>query len=384
MIKNLLPYIFIVCCGLCFSRAYAQAPDNSIELSPSYGLQIVSIDKYKMRGNFYGTDLAFHLNMANDRADWVQMLHITDITFAASYHQLDRLYLVSNPGSQGILGNSFGAVARLGVNLGGAGKTKLMFYPGFGLAYLTQSFQTSGDPFNGSNLNYSITAGLKLVTRVTAQTSLSYGFDVYHFSNGALRLPNEGLNILNATFGIDQNIGGQGPVTNNHPFINASKSRFELGINLGRRGLVQSGAGLTGDVAANQRSGTSHLYNTGVSASYSYNINPVLSLKLVSDAVYSYTKFDYNNFYATFQERATSLDQLRVGAGLGVDVWLGRVAIEGSYSHYIHFDSYYPEQWYWTAGAKYYFTHWLAAEGKVYMQGTESESTGYGLLFRVK
>lgn len=382
MVKKLFPYLIFQ--TLLFGSAMAQTRGNSISVMPGYGIQIFSIAQYKMAGNFYGGEAALHLSMAHDKADWVRLLHVKDIAFSTAYYQLDQVSLARRPGSEGILGNALSLSAKLGLQLAGIGKTGFLFYPGFGLAYISQDFQTTGNPLLGSHLNYNISLGFKLVTPITRSLGLIYGVDVSHFSNGALSLPNEGLNIFSASVGINQHISGQGFSSNPQPFKTSGRSSFDFGISISRRGLVQSGSGLSGEAAAYQKQATSHLYNSIFSAAYNYRVNPVLSLKAIADATYSYTKFDTNNFYATFQERATSYDRTRVGAAIGMDVWLGRVAIEGSFGHYIHFDSYYPEQWYWSSGAKLYFNKWLAAEGKIYMHGTEAELTGYGLLFTMR
>lgn len=384
MVKKILPFLISIQ-ALWPGYALCQTQGNSISVSPTYGIRIFSVDQYKMVGNFYGAEGALHLTMANDGADWVRMLHVKDMAFATSYYQLNQVSMARRPGSQGILGNALSLSARLGMQLAGIGKTSVLFYPGFGVAYLTQNFQTTGNPLTGSHVNYNISLGLKVITPITPKLSLVYGVDVSHFSNGALSLPNQGLNICNASVGIDQSIGGQGFSSAPRPFKNYNKSSFDFGISLGRRGLVQSGAGLNGDLADYQKQAASHLYNSVLSLSYNYRLNAVVGLKVITDATYSYTKFDYNNFYATSQERATSFDQTRIGAGLGADIWLGRVAIEGSYGHYIHFNSYYPnEHWYWSSGAKLYLNKWLAAEGKIYLHGTEAELSTYGLLFTVR
>jgi len=382
MVKKLLPYLIFQ--ALLFGSAMAQTQGNSIAVAPAYGIRIFSIERYKMAGNFYGGEATLQISMLHDKAAWVRMLHVKDIAFSTAYYQLNQVSLVSRPGSEGILGNALSLSAKLGIQLVGIGKTNVLFYPGFGVSYVSQNFQTTGNPLLGSYINYNISLGLKLRTPITHNLGLIYGVDISHFSNGALSLPNEGLNTFMASVGIDQRIGGKGFSSNPHPFKPAGRGSFDFGVSIGRRGLVQSGSGLTGEAASYQKQATSHLYNSVFSASYNYRINPLFSLKAIADATYSYTKFNPDNFYATFQERATSYDRTRVGAGLGVDAWLGRLAIEGGVGHYIHFNSYFNDHWYWSSGAKLYFNQWLAAEGKIYLHGTEAELTGYGLLFTVR
>jgi hypothetical protein len=384
--KSLKLHIVLISIALnaVFTNLHAQDDKNSIEVSPFMGISMFSIDPYKMKGEFYGGEALYHLNMARNKADWVQKLKVKNITFAASYQYLDKVYFTRQPGSEGIIGNTFGISSRLGIELTQFGKTSLMFYPGFGFAYATESYYTNGNPLIGSAINFSITAGLKFSTPLGTNNRLTYGLDIYHYSNAAVRLPNDGVNSFNLLFGIDHDINTPGPQTSKGSTTSYNQNAFEFGVNIGKRGLVQSGAGLTGQGAEDQKTATSHLVNSGFYAGYNYRVSPVFSLKANTDAVLYATTFDYNNFYRTFQERGSSFDRWRVGAGLGFDVWLGKVAFEANYGHYIHYASYYPEHWYWTFGGKLYLNQWLAIEAKQYLHGTEANFAGFGFLIAVK
>lgn len=190
--------------------------------------------------------------------------------------------------------------------------------------------------------------------------------------------------MLNASIGLDHDISVPGPQTSKKPFTYYNKNSFEFGVNIGKRGLIQSGAGLTGEALEEHQKAASHLYQSGLYLGYNYRLSPIFSLKAGSDAVYYYKPFDANNFYDTFQERGSSYDRWRVGAALGFDIWLGRVAFEANYGHYIHYNSYYNDKLYWTFGGKYYVNQWFAIEAKQYLHGTEAGFAGFGVSFRVQ
>lgn len=378
------------------SKVTAQGK-NSIEISPDIGVQMFSAEQNTLKGNFEGGEVVYHLSMANNPADWVKMLHVNDISFAASFRQMGDVYLVKQPGSKGILGDCYGITSRLDITLAQMGRSQLRFIPGFGFAYATQSFYTNNNPLVGSHINFTAQAGVKFITPVSSSTRLVAGLDIYHYSNAAVKLPNDGVNALNASVGIDHDLNVQGPgeSKNMRSFKNYKRSAFEFGFNIGRRGLVQQGGGIDGQALIDyQKNAESKLYKSGFYAGYSYRLNPVLGLRLGTDAVYYYKTLDtiqnIQHFYATYQELASSYDKWRVGVSVGTDIWLGRVAFDINYGQYLHFHSYQgtygfnpnPPNWYWTFGGKYFINQWLGIEVKQYLHRTEADYAGFGFIIK--
>jgi hypothetical protein len=383
------------------NTSVAQNTQNSLEISPYYGLQMFSANNATMKGNFFGGEVVYHLNMLNNKADWARMLHVKDISFAASFRDFDGVYLVHTPNTNGFLGQSYGLTSRLNISLFNAGKTEMFFTPGFGFAYATQTYYTNDNPLVGSHINFTAQVGLKLATPISSSTRLLAGVDLYHYSNAAVKLPNDGVNSLNASVGIDHDLDSKGPATSKSIFGSEGKSSFEFAVNFGKRGLVQQGGGIekSPDNVAIQKASTSKLYNAGFYAGYSYRLNPLIGLKIGTDAVYYTTTLDtiqetnapYHHFYATYEELASSYDKWRVGISAGTDIWLGRVVFDINYGQYVHFHSYEgshgfnpnPPGWYWTFGGKYFFNPWFAVEAKQYLHKSEADYVGLGVLFRV-
>ncbi len=376
----------------------AQDKQNSIEVSPYMGVQMFSAEQNTLKGNFGGGEVVFHLNMANNPADWARLMHVNDVSIAASFREMEGVYLARQPGSEGILGNSYGITSRLDMTIGHIGSSQIRFIPGFGFAYATQTFYTNNNPLVGSHVNFTAQAGLKLVTPISTATRLVAGVDIYHYSNAAVKLPNDGVNSLNASIGIDHDLSWEGPRGSKKvdEFKAYRKSSFEFGANIGRRGLIQQGGGIDGEDAVNyQKNAQSKLYKSGFYAGYSYRLNPVLGLRVGTDAVYYYQTLDtiqnIQHFYATYQELASSYDKWRVGVTVGADIWMGRVCFDVNYGQYLHFHSYdgthgfnpNPPNWYWTFGGKYFINQWLGVEAKQYLHRTEADYAGFGLVFRI-
>ena len=371
--------------------SYGQEGKNSIAFTPILGLDINSPDNNKLKGSYYGAELAYQLSMANNKAEWVRLLHVEDIAIIFSYFNLQNIALAAKPGSQGFLGSNFGIIGGLDISLLKRGKVNFLFSPGAGLLYATQTYYTVYNPIVGSHINLAVQAGVKAQMPISSSTKIQAGLCYFHYSNTALKLPNDGINSINATFSIVQNINSNGPVNKKMPFVINNKHFFEFGIGIGRRGYIQTGQytnhqtgepiNLT-DTAA-QKAAVSDLYQIGVYAGYNYHLSRLLSLKLGTDVVYYFIPFSYNNFYRTYQELGTSNDKLSLGLSVGTDLWLGRLAFAVNYGYLLHYSTINPVHTYWTIGGKYYLSSWMAINAKIHIHSFEAHYANFGLSFNV-
>jgi hypothetical protein len=369
----------------------AQDGKNSIAFTPVYGLHINSPDNNQMNGSFYGAQIAYQLNMADNPADWVRLLHVEDIAFTFSYFNLENMALTARPGSKGFLGSNFGVLTGADFSFLKLGKFDFLFFPAGGLLYATQTYYTTYNPVVGSHINLAVEAGLKAQTPIGSGTKLQAGVFFYHYSNAAFKLPNDGINSINGSLSIIQDLNSGGPVKKKIPFVIENKHFFELAIGIGRRGFIQTGQytnhqtgepiNLT-DTAA-QKAAVSNLYQVGIYAGYNYHLSRIVSLKLGTDVVYYFHTFSYNNFYRTYQELGTSNDPFSVGLAVGTDVWLGRLIFAANYGYLVYYSTINPVHTYWTAGGKYYLNPWLALNAKIYIHSFEAHYVNFGLSFNV-
>jgi hypothetical protein len=300
---------------------HAQNNQNSFAITPIQGFTIFAPYNYQLKGNFYGLELAYQLNMNNNNVDWVRILKVKDIAFAASYFNLQSVSTSGGPGFPGFLGNNFGLLTMLDMTLFKTGKTTFIFSPGIGFAYATQTYYTNNNPIVGSHINLAIQAGFKIETPISATTKITAGLDFFHYSNSAYRLPNDGVNNINASLGIVNDINLTGPSRQKATFGIDDNQSFEFGIGIGRRGFIQAGQYInnqTGKLvtltdSATQKSATSNLYNAGFYAGYNYRLNKLLSLKIGTNAVYYFKPFSWDNFYKTYQETGSSFDKYSLG-----------------------------------------------------------------------
>jgi hypothetical protein len=353
-----------------FVSARAQTTNpNSIEFTPVYSLNVFSPGAAHLSGTVWGAEAAYHVNMQANQAPCMRILNVQSVDAVFSYRNLEQVQLNNDAQTKGALGSTFSVLGRLEFGLAKLGPVRVLFTPGIGFLYATQTYYTN--PHNvlvGSHINLAIQAGLKAKVNVSGTTAMQAGIGIFHYSNGAVNLPNNGINAFDISLGVVKSIRQPGPV--HEATVEKITSAIEFGGDIGYRGnlVTQNGS-----------------FHKGLYVGYNYRLIPILSLKAAVDAVHANDVFDPSRFNETFQSYASHYDRWRAGASLGLDAWFGPLAVMTSYGHYFRNRTYYPNnQWYWTAGLKYYVLPYAAIQIKGYLHGAQAEYIGAGLLFRVK
>jgi hypothetical protein len=351
------------------ANAFAQDVKDQIEVSGIYGLKIFTPEKFNLAGHPTAGEIAYNFNTTDSKADYIRLLNIKSVDIAATYRSFSDVMVTNPPSAKGALGNAYAVLARLDIELLKVGETQLLLSPAFGLAYVTQTYFTNGNPIIGSHVNFASQAGLKIYTPISSSIGVKAGIDIFHFSNVAYEVPNYGVNSYNVSLTLVKTLNTHVPILQSDSSAKLKRSSFEISADIGRRGIFRK---------------TDGLYRTGLYAGYSYRLNPLLSLKTGFDAMYYYSVFDPNRYGDTYQGYGTSYDRWRTGVSVGVDLWLGNLAILADYGHYLHFNSNVPTKWYWNAGIKYHVLPWLAIQGKGYFHHTQADVLGIGLLARIQ
>ncbi|WEK17821.1 MAG: acyloxyacyl hydrolase [Candidatus Pedobacter colombiensis] len=384
-------YSFLFFLLINLSYCFAQNNQNSISIKAIQGITIFTSD-YQLKGNFYGGEIAYRLNMANNDVGWIKTLNVKDVAITAAWLNTQGISSdqISNP--KRLIGSTYAALTIVDFGIFNVGKTAFIFSPGIGFSYTTQTYYTNNNPLVGSHINLAIQAGLRAETPISPSNKIMLGIDFFHYSNSAFKLPNYGIDNINASLGITQNLHISGPNRKAETFDSDNKQSFEVSIGAGRRGFIQAGNYInpqTGNPiplpdSAAQKSATSDLYLLGMYAGYAYRLNSIFSIKLGTDVVYYFKPFSYNDFYRTYQESGTSFDHLALGVSLGTDIWLGRMALMFNYGYYLHYKTVDPTHYYWVLGGKYYLTNWMALNAKIYIHGFEAHYANFGFVFNIK
>lgn len=121
-------------------------------------------------------------------------------------------------------------------------KSSFDFEFSFGLSYNWKPFDQIDNPFNlaiGSYKNAYIDAKIKYEWYFSKRFSLNSGLRVTHFSNGALRHPNAGINMLAPSVGVKYDIVSKDPIPLSHIKNQKVKTfdEFNISITSGKRSV---------------------------------------------------------------------------------------------------------------------------------------------------
>lgn len=119
---------------------------------------------------------------------------------------------------------------------------------GLGIAYLTKRFDRLTDYKNlaiGSHINASANIMFKARYKLNQRLTLSLGFGLQHFSNGSLKLPNYGLNIIALNAGVAYRLARENkslgdrfiPPTEPYSAIIRHNIEFDAGFALGWKNM---------------------------------------------------------------------------------------------------------------------------------------------------
>ena len=143
---------------------------------------------FETGGLSYGTDLNLYWQTRGQK-EWQELQKFPRFFLTTRYHSL---------GDAEVVGKAFALVSGVEFNLARFKKSSIHFGYGFGLAYLTKPFDRISNPSNnaiGSHLNIPLLLKFDYEHRFLDKYLLHFGVRLDHYSNGARRLPNLGLNL---------------------------------------------------------------------------------------------------------------------------------------------------------------------------------------------
>ncbi|MDX1653439.1 MAG: acyloxyacyl hydrolase [Brumimicrobium sp.] len=188
---------FIVILFSSVSQGFCQAftQNTGLEVSPKFGFLIPhrATMQHLAKGHIAGIDLSI-VNQTDGSKQWHEDFLLPKYGVS--------LYF-SNLGYEEVLGNAFGARGFLALPFVKSKSWSFGSRLGAGLAYATKRFDQIINPKNnalGSRLNCFISLGVE-TEKQFKQSALTLGLDMSHMSNGAIRLPNLGLNIVFLSLG---------------------------------------------------------------------------------------------------------------------------------------------------------------------------------------
>lgn len=343
---------------------------QAISVRPTAGVDMA--DGGGSNRNFlYGLHISYDRDLSEMNQSWVDLLNAKGLSFGVLWHNMSHMKEVVG-GQSYAHGMAIGALSEVDFQLLHVGPMKLLFTPGIGVTYITETIDTQPATTTvGSHLNLTLAAELGLELPVNERTSLLAAASILHYSNGGLKIPNGGINTINGSIGIKTAFGHAQYVPSSahrREFPSITGGSAELVIGAGRRGKYRTNDGF---------------WRTGIYGGYNYFINQAVGFKAGMDLVYYHRVFDLENFDATFQYYGSSYDRIRLGTSAGVEVGLGRFAVNGMLGKYLHYRSFHGIQWYWTSALRYYLTANIGLQTTLYMHHMQADYLNWALVFRI-
>jgi len=144
-----------------------------------------------------------YLKSSNGIPEWQQNYNSPLYGFAYQFFDL---------GNREYLGNGHALYSLVVFPLLHENHLRLNIRFGVGIGYIEKRYTINELYKNqaiSTHINGTITTGLQLRIPCNSKTQISTGIDFTHFSNGAARLPNAGLNIATVNLGVQHFFGGQ-------------------------------------------------------------------------------------------------------------------------------------------------------------------------------
>jgi len=208
---------------------------------------------------------------------------------------------------------------------------------GAGLAYATEKFNKESNPTNymiSTDISFFFNLKLNLDYQISKQFSVGVNGGFSHCSNGALILPNLGINILNYGVNIGYHIFDENK-QKKEILISDKKWANDFSIGIATRNtneeLNKYYLILTGDYALNRFLNPKNIL--------SLNLHYVIRQGEINDALYSTT---YNSYY---------------GIALGHELLIRKLSIITQLGNYLYDTNLNQRYWYARLGLRYYFTN---------------------------
>lgn len=134
--------------------------------------------------------------LTNGSKTWQRDYHLPDLNLS---------FLTTNFGNNKTLGNSYALLPSISFPYLRKNWIHANFRFGAGLAYLTSPFDRLSNYKNnaiGSKINSAISVQLETKHQLTHSTRLYVGLALNHFSNGATKIPNLGVNLATANLAL--------------------------------------------------------------------------------------------------------------------------------------------------------------------------------------
>jgi len=172
-------------------------PQSSIDLKSNYSFVLPHHKKmnHLNENHFLFFELSYSANTKGNKF-WHQLYNYPSYGYTLQYNNL---------GNSKILGSAYALYPYINISFIRKKKYLLNSRFGAGFAYLTKKFDKNLNTKNvaiSTNLNICINIGIELYQNLTQKVSLFQSLGITHYSNGAIRMPNTGINLPYVSLGV--------------------------------------------------------------------------------------------------------------------------------------------------------------------------------------
>lgn len=174
---------------------------NYLSIEPTYGVMMNLENVKKYDDPISGFDLSFAKSTQSNTSEYIKRLnvkyHLTSFTYMYQ-GQLDGML----DSSKNAFGDAYMLTHSVMIGLLNKKRNAWYFIPGFGVVYDTKTFYDDfRNIFIGSHLNYAIRLESQYHYHLKSNSVLIAGVKYMHYSNGAIILPNRGINSISLKLG---------------------------------------------------------------------------------------------------------------------------------------------------------------------------------------
>jgi hypothetical protein len=193
--KSVFISLLFACCTL---LSFAQKENNDFIISSGFHIGTVLLHS-KSRELVHGNPMGIELNFSrptHGEKRWQRVYHYPEIGVTFLYYDF---------ANHRQLGQGYSIYPFVNFNITQGKNITLKFKVATCLGYVTKKFDAVDNPDNliiGSHMNGFVNLRFNAQIRLSDQLRIETGIGLTHFSNGAMKLPNEGMNIASVNLGI--------------------------------------------------------------------------------------------------------------------------------------------------------------------------------------
>lgn len=195
--KRLIPICFFFCCCYATLCTAQKQPEFQLGFRYHYGFVLAHTPSLQQftRAHFPVYEVTF-TKLTYGEKDWQSVYHNPDLGIS---------FLTTDFGKNQILGRGYALFPNITFHYLRKKWIHANFRFGAGLAYIEKPFDRLNNYKNnaiGSHLNSAISVLIETKYKLSSRTNLGIGLALSHFSNGATKTPNLGINLATANIAL--------------------------------------------------------------------------------------------------------------------------------------------------------------------------------------